>query len=179
MRTALILSAAALALAACATPARYAPAITANGPGFHEQQIEPNRFRVGFRAGQGSDPVMVNDYALLRAAELTLQQGYDWFQVVDRFTDVPAGPGYGAYGGGPRLSIGGSSGSFGRSSYSSAGVGVGFSLPLGGQQATGGASSLEIVMGRGARPSSYDVYDARSVQSSIGPRAAYGGAARY
>jgi hypothetical protein len=65
------------------------------------------------------------------------------------------------------VSIGGGSASYGRRSFS--GVGVGFAFPLGdtGPQIT---ETLEVVMGRGARPTSLDVYSAAEVQASIRPR---------
>ena len=83
---------AALALAACATPTVYAPANpnAASSVGFSEYRIENNRYRVTFQGGPGAPPQLVNDYAFLRAAEVTLRDGYDWFQVVDRFGEQTA-----------------------------------------------------------------------------------------
>lgn len=155
-------AAAALTLSACATPAVYGPARSESGTGFLEQRIESDRWRVSFR-GSGADPqARVADLALLRAAELTLQSGYDWFRVENRYTE--------ARGGGARsgLSIGGGSGSFGRSSYGGVGVGVG--IPLGGQ-GPALTETVEFRLGRGARPADRDVYDAREVQNAIRARA--------
>jgi hypothetical protein len=45
------------------------------------------------------------------------------------------------------------------------GVGVGLGLDLSGPQPT--STTLEIVMGRGARPDRADAYDARGVQDAI------------
>jgi len=113
-----------------------------------------------FFGGKGGAPeAQVEDYALLRAAELTLRDGYDWFRVTDRSGVVRGG-------GGGTLSVGGGSASFGRGG--GVGVGVGTSFDLGGGPQL--ARTLEIVMGRGPKPDAPDVYDARGVQASIGAR---------
>lgn len=162
MRRLLISAAAVLALVACATPTRYQPAAAANGVGYSEQRIENDRWRVSFRGGSGAGAAQVMDYALLRAAELTLAQGYDWFQVVGRYTDARDGGGYGS-----GVSVGAGGGDWSGGSFG--GAGIGLSFPLGG---SGPAltTTLEIRMGRGARPQTPDSYDARSVQSSLSGR---------
>ena len=64
------------ALGACATaPTVYGPATRAQGVGFSEMRIEPGRYRVTFRGGPGAPIAQVSDYALLRAADLTLADG--------------------------------------------------------------------------------------------------------
>jgi hypothetical protein len=85
MRT-LMLAAALGLLAACATATPYQPA--ANGPyGFQETQIESNRVRIVFRGNTLTDRDTVETYLLYRAAEVTLQNGKDYFVVVNRNTD--------------------------------------------------------------------------------------------
>ena len=76
-------------LAGCATPTPYQPlgAPTGVRGGFSEQQIERNRFRVSFSGNQFTSRDRVENYLLFRAADLTAQQGYDGFTVVDRETD--------------------------------------------------------------------------------------------
>src|SRR6516164_7347777 len=85
---------AALALAACTTPTVYQPASGPDAVGFSEYRIEPGRYRVFFHGGSGAPPERVMDLALLRAAELTLAGGYDWFRVSDRMVRAVGG-GYG------------------------------------------------------------------------------------
>jgi hypothetical protein len=76
----------ALGLGACASSPRYVPADDAGAYGHYNTQLEENRYRIVFNGRQSTGLNTTRDFALLRAAELTLQQGYDWFQVVDRET---------------------------------------------------------------------------------------------
>jgi hypothetical protein len=88
------LAAAALALilaplAGCATaPTPYQPYIAENGPGVHggysDQRLAPNRFVVKFHGNEFTSRERVEGYLLYRAAELTVQNGYDWFMMDDR-----------------------------------------------------------------------------------------------
>jgi hypothetical protein len=161
MNRILFAAAAALSLAACATaPTHYQPATGPSAIGYSEMRIEPGRYRITFQGGPGAPVAQVQDYALLRAADLALAQGYDWFRVVDRTTRET---GYG----GSSVSFGVGGASFGRHSATSVGVGTGF--PLSGGPSL--AASLEVLMGRGAKPPGDDVYDARGVRAAIGGRA--------
>ncbi|MGV9006705.1 MAG: CC0125/CC1285 family lipoprotein [Brevundimonas sp.] len=156
--TLLTLGASALALTACASLAPYGPQQGPNGQGYAEQRIESNRWRVTYR-GVGA-PGPVADMALLRAADLTIQTGYDWFEVTQRWTD---GRPDSAGGLRPSVSIGAGSSRYGR--YSSSGVGVGVGLDLSGPQPT--STVLEVVMGNGATPDRREAYDARDVQRTL------------
>ncbi|MBT8101071.1 MAG: hypothetical protein KJO82_15055 [Gammaproteobacteria bacterium] len=73
-------------LAACASSSLYAPARHSDDVGYYTSQISDDRFRVTFNGRSSTGSNTVKDYALLRAAELTTQEGYDWFQIVDRET---------------------------------------------------------------------------------------------
>jgi hypothetical protein len=144
-------------VAACATPTAYGPAQRVGGPGYSETQIESDRFRVSFATAAGG-PQLAEDMARRRAAAVTLERGYDWFVVTQRFVE-----GFG--GGGSSLSLGVGGASFGRRSASSLGVGVG--IPLSGD--SGAKVSLEVRLGKGQRPSDPNAYDARDVQRLGGP----------
>ena len=148
----------ALALSACASLAPYGAQQGPNGQGFSEQRIETNRYRVSYN-GVGAAG-RVADWALLRAADLTTEQGYDWFEVTQSWTDGRPG---GAGGVRPSVSIGGGSSRYG--GYSASGVGVGVGLNFSGPQPT--STTLEVVLGRGQKPDRPNAYDARSVQGSI------------
>ena len=151
---------AALALGACATePTHFQPAGPGHTVGFSELRIEPGRYRVTFQGGPGAPPAQVQDYALLRAADLAVAEGYDWFRVTERVTRQN---GYS----GSSLSVGVGGASFGR--HSATGVGVGTGIPLGGGPAL--VTSLEVLMGKGPKPGDGDVYDARGVQRSLRAR---------
>ncbi len=152
------LAASSLALVACASLAPYGAQGGPGGQGYSEQRIESDRFRVTYN-GVGA-PGPVADFALLRAAELTTQEGYDWFEVVQSWTDGRPG---GAGGVRPSVSIGGGTSRYG--GYSASGVGVGLGLDLSGPQPT--STTLEIVMGRGEKPARPSAYDARDVQSAL------------
>lgn len=82
----------AVGLAACATPTPYQPNIRgqATSGGYSEVRIEEDRFRVTFSGNSLTERERVEGYLLFRAAELTVQQGYDWFTIVDRHTDRDA-----------------------------------------------------------------------------------------
>jgi outer membrane protein TolC len=161
LTSALALSLSAAALGGCATqPTYFQPAAGPQAIGFSEYRIEPGRYRITFRGGPGAPFEQVSDYALLRAADLALADGYDWFQVSDRSVRQAAGDS------GPRIGLGVGGADFGR--HSSVGLGLGTSFNLGGGPAL--AVTIEVVMGRGARPAGADVYDARGVRQSLGQR---------
>jgi hypothetical protein len=73
-----------LTLSACSSQPDYRAA-KGNGYGYAEQQISANYYRVTFKA-RGDDSGKAKAYAMRRAAELTAQQGYDWFVVEDKET---------------------------------------------------------------------------------------------
>ena len=148
----------ALALAACATPTVYAPMANPGAAGFSETRIDQGHWRVTFRGGSDADPNRVEDLALLRAAQLTVDQGNDWFRITDRQRGArpPSGP---------LLSVGIGGSSFGR--HGGSGWDVGTGVPLGGGAIY--AVTLEIAMGKGPRPEQADAYDARDVQKSVRP----------
>jgi hypothetical protein len=100
------LASGALVLSGCATETPYRPA-TGKGfyrTGYSDRQIEANRFLVTFSGNTVTERDTVERYLLFRAAQLTLQNGYDYFVMVQRDTDRQArtystGTGFGPYGG--------------------------------------------------------------------------------
>lgn len=82
--------AATLALSACATATPYhaaSPTDPAHSEGYRELRVEPERWRVAFAGNILTSRETVETYLLYRAAELTLQNGYDWFLAVERDTE--------------------------------------------------------------------------------------------
>ena len=143
-------------LGACATSAPYGPATSANAKGYTVLPIENNRFRITYK---DSSEDLARTRALRRAAEVTLERGDDWFQVVTAYSDA----GELAGGGGTSVSIGGSGGSSGRSSL---GFGVGIALPLGGSSGPV-EHVLEIVTAPGPKPDNPNAYDAEDVLMNL------------
>ena len=101
----LLTGAGAVLLAACATATPYGPAADGGGYGFSEQRIEENRYRIMFRGNSLTNRETVENSLLFRAAELTVQQGYDYFTVVENETETrtsyrttPSAAFYGRYG---------------------------------------------------------------------------------
>lgn len=58
------------------------------GDGYHETRLEPDRWRVVFHGNSLTSRETVETYLLYRAAELTRDQGYDWFVAVTRDTEA-------------------------------------------------------------------------------------------
>ncbi|WP_448664848.1 CC0125/CC1285 family lipoprotein [Sphingomonas sp. CJ20] len=89
MRPGLAALAAALALGGCMTATPYKPAtgVGEYRTGYSDEQIESNRFRVSFAGNSLTARETVERYLLYRAAELTLQSGFDHFVLVTRDTE--------------------------------------------------------------------------------------------
>lgn len=80
----------ALGLAACeTTPTPYQPLSSSNAVsgGFTDQRLDDTHFRVTFKGNDLTSREQVETYLLYRAAELTVSQGFDWFEMVDRHTE--------------------------------------------------------------------------------------------
>ena len=150
MTRALLAAATLCLLAACASgPTPYQQA--RDGFGYSEQQIEDNRYRVSFAGNSATSRQTVEDYLLYRAAELTVQTGHDWFEVVDR--DVVQE--FSGHGGSPE-------------------VGVGFGGGSGSGRYT---ADMDIRVHDGEKPQDEtDAYDAFSVISRLQPKVLAGGA---
>jgi hypothetical protein len=145
-------------MAACATTPAYGPAKSERSEGYLSQQIETNRHRVSYT---DKDPVRARNMALLRASEITLSDGKDWFEITNETVDSDASR---KSGGGTSVSIGGGASSGG---YSGVGVGIGIGLPLGGGSSGKVTHTMEIVTGSGAKPDKAEAYDARSVDKNL------------
>lgn len=77
----------ALLLAACSTPqpSFYAPLDGTDG--YAQQPLGKGLYRVSFQGNSVTSRARAEDYALYRAAELTLELGAERFVVHDRFTE--------------------------------------------------------------------------------------------
>lgn len=88
-KTVCVISGALFLATACTTPTPYRPAPTAGADrtGYSDQRIEANRFRVTFTGNSMTSRETVEHYLLYRAAQLTVEQGFDWFAMADRQTE--------------------------------------------------------------------------------------------
>jgi len=75
-----------LGLAACASTPDYVAANDPDDFGHYSTRLDDNRYRIVYNGGRTTGLNTTRDYALMRAAELTLADGYDWFEVIDRET---------------------------------------------------------------------------------------------
>lgn len=172
-------------LVACATPTPYQPNVrgSATSGGYAEVRLEADRYRVTFAGNSLTSRETVEAYLLFRAAELTVQNGYDWFSVVERDVDKKSRtyvesdpfyrPWYGSYG-------------FWRPSWRYYGRGFGWRSwdPFWGDPFWADRvdvrtverfeASAEILMNRGRKPEG-DVraFDARAVIENLRPRIQY------
>ena len=81
-------AASALALAACATSTPFQPASAPGAyDGYSQQMITNDRVRVSFGGNSMTDRDTVENSLLFRAAQLTLDNGYDHFVLLERDTD--------------------------------------------------------------------------------------------
>jgi hypothetical protein len=170
-RFAFAVLAAALSLSACATPTPYEQASKAtSGQGYADQRIENDRWRVSFSGNSVTSRQTVESYMLYRAAELTVQSGYDWFETVGRSTERntsylgtgdpwmgPYGPYWHPYW---RYYRGGAWGAWG----------PGWGSDWDVTQITQYEASTEIVMHHGPKPADNPrAFDAREVMANLGP----------
>ncbi len=147
----------ALALAACAaSPTPYQ--IVDDDGGYSDQQIESDRYRVTFEGNRATPRETVENYALYRAAELTLEQGFDYFRVVSKEVEPVIGavrgvsPGFG-------IGIGGGN------------VGFGVSSSFGGGRPDYSyVTYLDIIVFEGEKPADdRESYDALDVVERLKP----------
>jgi hypothetical protein len=82
----------AVSLTACATATPYQPNTRGQqvSGGFSDVRLEADRYRVTFAGNSLTSRETVERYLLYRAAEVTVAQGYDWFETADRRTDRTA-----------------------------------------------------------------------------------------
>lgn len=87
LRTALAFMTLLVLLAGCASQTPYQPAEKRGAEGYTETRLTDTRYRITFTGNALTPAETVKDYALLRAGELTLEKGYDWFQLANSSDD--------------------------------------------------------------------------------------------
>ena len=86
LAVAALLAAGLVACASTSTP--YQPAAEGRGYGFSEQRIDNNSYRITFRGNSSTTRETVENSLLFRAAELTLENGFDYFVVIENDTEA-------------------------------------------------------------------------------------------
>ncbi|APD95632.1 hypothetical protein BM523_17415 [Alteromonas mediterranea] len=170
MKTKIMFVLAVLVMAGCASQPDYRQA-QKGGFGYTESKLSDTQYRVHFKA-KGSDKGKAMDYAMLRAAEVTLLEGYDWFVVTDRETlvdkeTVQTTPTAGFSQRYARVTDCGvltCRTSYHPTTQFETGVFVG------GSQKSEIESILSIELGKGTRPSSATSFDAREVRDNLRPK---------
>lgn len=176
-----------LVLAGCETETTFRPA-TGHGferQGYSDRMIEPGRFIVSFSGNSVTSRDTVERYLFFRAAQLTLEQGYDYFVMADRDTKLQSrtystpgigGPwGYGGFGGywGPSWNFYGRGygwrrfgGGFGYGGFGGFGFDDGFDI----NTVDRFMATAEIVMRKGPIPQgNIRAFDAHKVVETLGP----------
>jgi len=172
-------------LTACATPTPYQPNVAGQkvSGGFSEQRLEGDRYRVVFAGNSLTSRQTVELYLLYRSAEITAQQGYDWFETADRRTDRsartvidgdPLGYGWGGYGWGgygywrPAWRY------YGGYGYGWGPWGDPFYNRTEVRTIERFEAGAEIIMHKGPKPAGDPrAYDAREIMSNLGPNIQY------
>ncbi|GAB4531310.1 MAG: hypothetical protein Tsb0010_12740 [Parvularculaceae bacterium] len=159
------------ALAACATSTPYQPA-DSYGRGFSDQRIESDRYRVTFSGNTLTPRETVENYLLYRAAELTVQNGYDYFIVTEGDVDSRTSfrtysQGYAGFYGFPYTVYGlHARRHFGL--YGAYGAYPAYDTVTRERQEF--TATAEIIMGRGEKPADETrAYDAREVLRNLAP----------
>ncbi|MGJ3232164.1 MAG: CC0125/CC1285 family lipoprotein [Oceanicaulis sp.] len=161
---------AAATLAACAAgPTPYQSA-QSGAYGYNEQAIESDRYLVSFNGNSLTDRETVETFLLYRAAELTLERGYDHFTMVRRDTDVdrrfvgtpdPFSARYSPYGFHYR---------YFHPRYGWYGWRDPFWDDVNVREVSRYEAQAEIVLGRGPAPNDPAAFEAREVIANLGPR---------
>src|ERR1700761_3258714 len=85
---AVTVSACFMLLAACAQPAPFAPRGADQQTGYTDRQLAQNRWRVTFTGNSATPREQVEDYLLLRSAQVTLAAGATHFLFDNRDTQA-------------------------------------------------------------------------------------------
>lgn len=163
----LMTGAAAIFLAACVTATPYQPSAGGiNSYGYQDTRLETGKHRVSFRGNTSTDRATVENYILLRAAELTLQDGLGHFIVLDEdeggrrnFNSTGFNNGFG--------------GGFGRGGFSRRGFGGGFGGTTTSRTRERRIFDVSVIVqafpGKKS-PENYEAFNADEVAANLGGR---------
>lgn len=163
----LLFFAAVLNLAACASQSAYQPAGDADDHGYYSHALGNDKYAVGYNGNTTMSEYLVRDYALFHAAELTMQQGKDWFRVVARESRSVEKPGHAFAQHRTDYLVQQRCGLLGCTSSARPVMHTAVGLDAASGRTTW-SSRLEIVMGTGAKPADAgDYYDADTLLETL------------
>lgn len=147
-------------LGGCATATPYQS--LRDGEGYAEQRLESNRYRVSYRGNGATPRETVENYLMYRAAEVTLNNGYDWFLIADRQTRADAARSGNGVSSGVGIGVGRGSGGFGT------GVSIGLGTLLGGNRDAAYDAQADILVFKNPKPADkLNGFDAREVRNNL------------
>lgn len=165
-----------LALSGCATPTLYQASTGSPSDGYHpgysDTKLEDNRYRIVFAGNDATSRETVENYLLYHAADLTLQNGYDWFEVVKRSDDAKT----------RQVTTyddpfwGGMSWRYYRRGWGLWGRMDDFDADT--MQFTRYEAGAEIIMHKGTKPDAGNAYDARQVKANLESKVVRPGASK-
>lgn len=157
----------ALGLAGCASGPTPYQQTGESRYGYTEQAVESDRYRISFSGNSLTERDTVETYLLYRAAELTLERGYDHFRLAQRETDTERRV-VGAY----PYSRFGAQYRYYHPGYGWYGWRDPFWNDVNLREVSRYEATAEIVLGRGPAPDTPDAFEAREVVANLGPRVA-------
>lgn len=156
-----------LVLLACSSQPAYRAAEGEGGYGYNETQLSDTQYRVTFKA-RGTDKNMATNYAMLRAAEVTLMNDFDWFVISHRETTIDKetvrNPDWSYTNSREMVTYCSATGCYTRS-YPSSAFSAG--IHVGGRTDSDIAVNLEIRMGNGKQPDTNHSYNAKQVRDNL------------
>lgn len=156
-----------LNLAACASHSAYQPAGDADDYGYYSHALGNDKYAVGYNGNSTMSESLVKDYALFHAAEMTMQQGKDWFRVIERESRSIEKPGHAFTRHRTDYVVQQRCGLLGCSSNARPVMHTTFGVDAAGGR-TVWSSRLEIVMGSGPKPADGgNYYDASALLGNL------------
>ena len=104
----LLLATGVVCLAGCAQePPYFGPVGPGHDTGYTDQQLDPTHFRITYSGNSSTPRITVEDFLLLRSAQVALQAGYPYFLFDTRdtksktsyYSTFEGWPGWGGFGG--------------------------------------------------------------------------------
>ena len=129
--------------------------------GFDESQLAPNVWKVGFKGNAATSKTRAEELTLLRSADLTMQNGFNYFVLASSNTDVT----YSSY-----TAPANSTTTFNANSYGGSTYGTARTNTTGGQTSTVAmpSSSNTVVMHKEKPEVQGMVFDAKFICDSLG-----------